>query len=435
MFFIAALMCHTLLNGSRPSSSHLTEFYLWISVGGVIGGLFNSILAPIIFKTVAEYPIAIVAACLLRPRPANTEKRIGDWLHPVLIAVVTGLIVLFVQTGLYSSMLGHLADKAHNPIRIGLIFGVPAILCFLAVDRPIRFGLSLSVFLFIATVSRVNSEGHIVFLDRSFFGVHRVEVSDVEIEGNVYLKAVHRYSHGNTVHGMQLTIPKYRHLPLTYYYPNGPIGQVMTKLNEEGALQDLALVGLGTGALAAYGQPGQNMVFYEIDPQVVHLARDSGFFTYVTDSKAQVSYVVGDARLSLVDARNHSYDIIVLDAFSSDSIPVHLMTKQALELYALKLRKGGLIAFHISNRYLNLEPIVANLAESTGMACLSQEDYLISNKEKAEGKYQSTWVILAPDASAMTRFKKDPRWTLNPPNNAYPLWTDDYSNILRVFEL
>jgi len=435
MFLIAALMCHTILYSSRPSVKHLTEFYVWVSVGGVVGGLFNSLLAPIIFKTLAEYPIAIVVACLLRPRKDQTESRKWDIAYPAIIAAITLAFVFFVRSLFYVSMAEDLGVPPISPIRTAIVFGLPAILAFLVADRPVRYGLSLAAFLFVATVTRISSGEQIALLDRSFFGVHRVQVGDADIKETKFKNATHTYSHGNTIHGIQKFVGNLRYTPLTYYYPSGPIGEVFRYLDNGNRFNNIGLIGLGTGSLATYGRPGQKMVFYEIDPIVVRIARDSGYFTFVTDSKADVSYVVGDARLMLVDAPDEGYDLMVLDAFSSDAIPVHLVTREAFQLYLKKLKPGGLIAFHISNRYLNLNPIIGNIAHSLGLACLSFDDAYVDNKEEEEGKSQSRWMLIARDKADFEEITRLNEWTEVEPNPNYPVWTDDYSNILRVFEV
>jgi len=435
MFAVAALMCHTILYRSRPSAKHVTEFYVWVSVGGVVGGLFNSILAPIVFKTLAEYPIAIVAACLLRPKGDQGGRRAWDYAYPALIAAITLGLVAFVRSPLYAQLAQGLGVPPISPMRTAIVFGLPAILSFFVADRPMRFGLSLAAFLFVATVTRISSGEQMAMLDRSFFGVHRVQVGDAEINGQVYRNATHTYSHGNTIHGIQKFVDGLRYTPLTYYYPTGPIGEVFRLLDKGKRFNNVGLIGLGTGSLATYGRPGQKMVFYEIDPIVVSIARDSGYFTFVTDSKAEVSYVVGDARLMLADAKDHSYDLMVLDAFSSDAIPVHLVTREAFELYLKKLKPGGLIAFHISNRYLNLNPIIANIADSLGLKSLAFDDSYVNAKEEEEGKTQSRWMLIAREESDFDGIETKGGWSLVERNPDYPVWTDDYSNILRVFEV
>ena len=192
--------------------------------------------------------------------------------------------------------------------------------------------------------------------------------------------------HGTTLHGAQSLSPSRRREPLTYYHRTGPLGQVFTTFSRKSSKSRVAIIGLGTGTMACYGEPGQNWTFYEIDPAVERIARDKRYFTFLRDSPAKVEVVLGDARLSLAKAPDHQYDLIVLDAFSSDAIPVHLITREALKLYLSKLADHGILAFHISNRYLNLKPVLGDLARDANLACLVQEDLKLDEAEKKAKK-------------------------------------------------
>jgi len=411
VFVLAALMCHTQLVETRPGPEHLTAFYLWISVGGVLGGAFNALLAPVIFKTFAEYPIAIVAAVLLRPMSApapGASRSRADLLYPAAVAVLTiGLVLL-------SRQLGYAGTSAGTMIAIGL----PVILAFIAADKPIRFGLSLGSVLLISNLAGTASTGKLAYVDRSFFGVHRV--TD---DGESY-----SLTHGTTRHGRQFKDPQRRDTPLTYYSRSGPIGRVFEYLNKHAPPKDVALVGLGVGTLASYGLPGERMTYYEIDPVVDHIAHDARFFTYLRDTKADLKVVLGDARLTLARAAEHSFDLIVLDAFSSDAIPIHLLTREAVAGYLGKLKQGGLLAFHISNNYLDLEPVLGNVAASLSLYAYYDEDEDTSEP----GKEASTWVVMSPDPALGKGLSQS--WASLESNPKQLLWTDDYSNILGAFK-
>jgi MFS family permease len=418
MFFVAALMCHTLLAGSRPHPKHLTEFYLWISVGGMLGGVFNALLAPVVFSTVAEYPIAIIAACLLRPKRTPAPSRSHwDFTYPLLVGLLTlALILVFMALNWGPS-------RERTLITVGL----PAILAFVAVDYRVRYGLSIAALLLVAGITHVNAPGTVLLTERSFFGVHRVlDQGDGK----------RRYVHGNTTHGLQDLTPGEDTVPLTYYYPTGPIGQVFETFKGPKAKKEVALVGLGIGSLSAYGEPGQQYTFFEIDPDVLWIARDSGMFTYLQRSKAQIRYVLGDARLMMAKEPDHRFGLIVLDAFSSDSIPVHLLTTEALAMYVDKLAPGGIISFHISNRYLNLRGVLANAAAEQGLKFLCRDD---SNSDQwpadelRVGKSPSRWVVMARKDADFGPLRDDPEWHEFYRAKEAPTWTDDYSNILSVF--
>lgn len=422
VFFIAAWMCHARLSESRPEPTHLTEFYLWVSVGGVLGGLFNAAVAPLIFSTLLEYPLALVVACFLRsPRDERdiTPNR-WDGIYPVLIGLLTVAITAMVKTGVPFEGLKMEPGPATTMISIG----VPSILCFLAVDRPRRYALSLAALFAAAFAMHTSSAGSIIYTARSFFGVHRI-VS--QVNGRYYTLV-----HGTTVHGLQdRQQPKE---PFTYYSRGGPIGHVFKEFTGPKKKAHVAFVGLGVGTLAAYGEPGQTMTFFEIDPVVKETATNPKYFTYLRDSKADVDIELGDARLTLADQPNGRFGIIALDAFSSDAIPVHLLTKEAFQLYLTKLDPHGIIAVHISNRYLNLDPVLYAIAKDLHLTALIDEDLGKSDKELKNNEYASVWVIMARDRADFAGLNQDNAFSPLDPLTKTAVWTDDFSNVLGVFK-
>jgi spermidine synthase len=209
---------------------------------------------------------------------------------------------------------------------------------------------------------------------------------------------------------------------------------VFAALSRASAKPHVAVVGLGAGSLAAYAAPGQPFTYYEIDPAVNRLAHDSRYFTFLRDSPAQVEVILGDARLSLAEAPPRQYGLLVVDAFSSDAIPLHLLTREALELYLNKLAEDGLLAFNISNRYVQLEPVLGDLARSLGLVCLGQADLNLTEAEKQAGKSPSQWVILARTRADLGKLVNDPRWQAVPGRSNVPAWTDDFSNLFSVFQ-
>ena len=416
LFFLGALMCHTRLHETRPDPSHLTAFYFWISVGGVLGGAFNALLAPVVFKSLAEYPIALVALVALIPREKSVDRNWLDFAVPVAIGVLTGGAVFLAES----------MGMALGPGRTALTLGLPALVCFAFAERPLRYGLALGAVFLAARFSGVGATGELLLTERSFFGVHRV----VKTEQGRFRDLLH----GNTIHGRQSTDPSQVGEPLTYYHRTGPIGQAFETLQPENRAQKVGLVGMGVGSLASYGREGDHFTFYEIDPEVVYIARDSGLFSYIPSSRAKVDVVLGDARLSLTTAPDGAYDLLVLDAFSSDAIPTHLLTVEALNLYRSKIGEQGVIAFHISNRYLELKPVLAAAAKKLGMAALAQDDGSVTDEQMKEtGKFRSTWVLLAPNQKALEVFQRHVEWS---PLEAEPgdqAWTDDFSNIVGAF--
>lgn len=413
-FFVAAWMCHARLAADRPHAAHLTEFYLWIAVGGVLGGAFNALVAPVAFKTLAEYPVALVAACLLRPRGERSPAPKADAGYALAIGVLAAGTALFWRSAGYEA----------NAWRSALTIGLPAILCFLAVDRPLRFGLALGALFLAAQIVDTAAPGHVLVKARSFFGVHRVLETENEFG------TFHHLVHGNTTHGIQnLRSPR---TPLTYYSRQGPIGQVFATFSGPNAKQRVALVGMGVGSLAAYGEPGQQMTYFEIDPEVERIAKDPSLFTFLRDSKADVDVVLGDARLSLAREPDRRYGLVVLDAFTSDAIPVHLLTLEAIRMYLAKLEPGGVLAFHISNRYLDLRPVLAAAAARLGLVALANIDLDIGQEEQAAGIEPSKWVVMARDTADLLALPGDPGWAPLSHSGMAP-WTDDFSNLLEVF--
>lgn len=419
IFFVAAMVCHGELARDRPEPVHLTEFYLWMSLGGALGGIFNALAAPLLFRNIFEYPLALVLACLLRPSPRSEDRLAGSrWLDGVVPATI-GLAALVLVIGLPA-----LGVKA-GPVQTLIAFGLPAAISYLLADRPIGFGLACGSIL-LASVFHTGAHGTVLHVERNFFGVLRVTLDP---DGNH-----HRLVHGSTIHGQQSLDPARRCEPLAYYHPTGPIGHVFEVFNERMPRGRVAVVGLGVGSLACYAQPAQEWTFYEIDPAVERIARHPAYFRFLSDcvpqGQAQPRVILGDARLRLREAETAHYDLFVLDAFSSDAIPTHLVTREALALYIGRLKPDGLLAFHISNRYLDLHPVLANLAAERGLVCRAWDDLDLSPEERQRGKQASQWVVMASMERSLGRLQQDPRWRLleGQPNQA--VWTDDYCNLI-----
>lgn len=417
--FVAALVLHGELAAARPPEAYLTEFYLWVAIGGVLGGVFNALLAPLLFNGILEYHLGLIAAAYagLPSSPASTprERRL-DFALPVGLAVL-----VFLLLGTLGS---RPASSEPEPFRALLVFGVPVLLCFLMSRRRLRFTLGAAVILLASYFIKPGAPESI-HTERSFFGVHRV----TRDPSGQFRQLIH----GRTLHGIQSLDPRMRHVPLSYYHPTGPLGQVFRALGDQ-LLGPVAGVGLGAGAIAAYGRPGKELTFYEIDPVVKRLASDPRYFTYLTDSPANVQVLLGDARLSLQAAPDGHFQLMVLDAYSSDSIPVHLLTREALQLYLRKLQPGGLLAFHISNLHLDLGPVLAALAQDAGLVFLEQKDTSLTSEERAAGKSPSRWALLARHPHDLATCSATGRWQRPPISPAAPVWTDDYSSVLRTLD-
>lgn len=417
-FFIITMACHGALAQDRPPKEHLTEFYMWVSIGGALGGMFNALLAPLIFTNVLEYPLMLVVVALLPMHTARTpsspQSRKRDLLFPLALGILTALLIVGVQS----------SEITSSPVRLALMFVAPVLLCFSFSRRPLRFGLGVGALVLVGSVAYAPYRAEIINMERSFFGVHKVLYDDEENR--------HILVHGSTLHGVQSLDPSLQQKPLSYYYPTGPIGQVFAEMNKDERLHRVASVGLGVGSLACYSQPEQEWTFYEIDPFVKKIASDTFYFTYLQECAPDAPVILGDGRLSLMQAPDHRYDLIVLDAYSSDAIPLHLITREALDLYLDKLAPGGIIAFHISNRYVDLKPVLANLAHDAGLAVLYQDDNLISAQEEAEGKQVSVWVILARSTDDFGELTADSRWEPLEPSPDLDVWTDDFASLFSV---
>jgi hypothetical protein len=412
------MFCHGALAEDRPDTAHLTEFYLWIAVGGVLGGLFNALVAPLVFSSVLEYPLILVLAALLRAsdRDRAEPRSIMDLLFPLALGLVTMALVLGVQA----------AGVEPGPVSVAAMFAVPAVICYTFLARPLRFGLGIAALLLAGGLYH-GVHGRAEHRVRSFFGIHRVTLDRA---GEMRILV-----HGNTVHGRQSLDPRLRNTPLAYYHPSGPIGDLFRTMQGDARLDRVGVVGLGTGALAAYSQPDQKWTFFEIDPAVIHLARDSGYFTYLHSSPAPVSIVPGDARITLT-SRSDQFGLLIIDAFSSDSIPVHLLTREAFEVYRSRLAPGGLLVFHISNRYLDLEPLLAALAARAEpqMVALKRDDFLLTAEQRRMGKSPSQWVVVAESSESAGPLAHTAGWRVLSSTADAPVWTDDYSNLLGVFK-
>jgi hypothetical protein len=259
---------------------------------------------------------------------------------------------------------------------------------------------------------------------RNFFGVIRV-VNDPT-------RGVHSFLHGSTVHGRQSTASERRCEPLSYYHQDGPLGKIFAQIERTRPQANVGIIGLGIGGTAAYARADQHWTFYEINPAVVSVARTSQYFSYLNDcSKAPTNIVLGDARLQLHSAPDNAYDVLVLDAFSSDAIPIHLVTQQALDLYLSKVAPGGLIVFHISNRNLDLSQVVADLAQSRQLSCLSMRD---RSQPQVDGRDPSHWMVLARNTGDFGGLVNESYARPLTGSGARNVWTDDFSNIITVFK-
>jgi spermidine synthase len=406
--FVTALVCHGELARLRPPTSHLTEFYFWMAMGGVLGGAFTALLAPLLFDIVLEYPIALVAGCMLRPAPPGQPHRKA--LDLVLALAIGALIAL------HGGAFGLDFDWGMVGVLLALV--PSALMLYALADRPLGCGFGVAAAL--GATLLTSDADTVVARERSFFGVYTVKRDPA---------GYHLLVHGTTVHGAERTAAADWREPLTYYHRAGPLGQLFAALG--GRARTVGVVGLGVGTVACYRRPGQRWTFYEIDPLIERIARDERYFHYLAECAVEAEIHSGDARLTLSHAPRGHYDLLILDAFSSDAIPMHLITREALSLYLDKLAAGGAIAWHVSNRNLDLAPIIADLAADAGVIAWLRIDQP-PRAELEAYRSASHWIAIARRADELGPLGSDVRWRrLHGRPEARP-WTDDYSNIVSA---
>ena len=409
--FVAGLVCHNRLASDRPDASRLPEFYLCVAIGGMIGGLFNTLIAPTIFNTIVEYPLVIVLACLIRQRDKLSFDRF-DLILPVCIGLVTIGLALLVARYDVSTVAG-----------VAIVFGIPLVIINHRFrSRPLRFALAIGAVM-LGSVVYSETQNRTLHDQRNFFGTLSVRIDPDSATRTLY--------HGNTIHGRQFRDPDRQCEPLSYFHREGPLGEIFEAFNSNAASRNVAIVGLGTGSMASYALPDQDWTFYEINPAVISIAQTSEYFTYLQKcAAAQTKVILGDARLKLQDAPGNHYGLIVLDAFNSDAIPIHLMTQEAIALYLSKLATGGMLAFHVSNRSLKLDAVLADLAKRSDSLSLRAVD---GEHNPRTGKDPSEWVVIARPSPAFDTLTRNLNWRRLEPRAESIAWTDDFSNILSVF--
>jgi hypothetical protein len=423
-FFVAAMACHTELARRRPPPHDLTAYYAYIGAGGVMGGAFNALIAPVVFRDYVEIPLAFALVCLLVPARDDSGNAFR-WSDAVLAAGVGLLTAALVRVGDILGTAGRMREV--------LTLAIPVLLTFILSQRRYRFGLTLGAVLLAGSLD-TSLRGRVELTARSFFGVYRVTRDDSRGQGMAYRKLYH----GSTIHGVQRVdaatgAPLQAREPLGYYSRDSPIGRLFRSFPADDRPKRVGIVGLGAGSLLAYAEPGQRWTLYEIDPLVKEIAEDDRFFSYLPEARkrgVRTEVVLGDARLTLATARE-AHDVLVLDAFSSAAIPVHLLTREALELYGKRLSSSGVVAFHISNRHLDLAPVLRDTAEDLGLAST-----IDSELEPPPGGpayvMGSRWVFLARSKGALGA-RSLPSIVWLSPRKRRRTWTDDRSDLFSLF--
>jgi hypothetical protein len=405
VFFICALACHLRLAELRPHASRLTEFYLWLALGGSVGGAFNVLVAPVVFKSVVEYPLAVILVAMIY-RSSDRAWSYRDLLFPA--ALGAALFIFYKQ------------DPGASRQVLNLVAGIAAVTAYFLRKTPIRFALGITAIIAVGFLF-ARDDGTERLAARSFYGVYRVIDDSTARIRNFYS--------GTTIHGAELFGDAGRS-PGSYYHRDGPLGALFAARAWRTSPWRVGVVGLGVGSTAAYARPGEAWTFYEIDPLVVKIASNDTLFHYLHAAAVPPRIVLGDARLSLVSAPPRSLDVLLVDAFSSDAIPTHLLTREALALYRARLAEDGIVAWHISNRYLDLRPVLEGLAADAGMTALIFADQQIP--KQAGGRFPSVWVAMTAGPATLAAIRSDPHWLPLRSPRAPIVWTDQRSDVFSV---
>ncbi|MDG2003964.1 MAG: fused MFS/spermidine synthase [Novosphingobium sp.] len=418
LLFVVAVALHVRLYDLRPHPAQLTRFYLVMSAGGALGGAFTAILAPAVFDWVWEHPLLVMAAALLMPLPELFKWRRLPGLDPAM-ARLTAWLLLALAVLLALSLYAAVADTAagiHQAFLTAMLCGIGLLL----LHSRMMFVAVLVLLMLAQGGVRTIEKSMEDRRQRSYFGVHTVLDSPS--------RQLRMLVHGTTLHGQQSTEPGRRLEPLTYYGPNSGAAILMAQVPELfGPSARVGILGLGAGTLACLRTPGQDWTFFEIDPVVVELSRNRTF-TFLEECAPEADIVLGDARLEIGKYPKGAFDVLVADAFSSDSVPLHLITDEAMAVYLRALSDDGVLLVHISNRYLQLEPILSALARKHGLSARMRtntpqdQDYLSP----------SDFVALSrnPESlKALAEARPDAPWKeLGPP--APRVWTDNHASIL-----
>jgi hypothetical protein len=418
-FFVIAMACHGELARTRPASKYLTGFYVALSFGGMVGGLFAGLIAPFAFSWIAEYPILLALAALCRPPAGERLPRWSRWFWPVLAVVAVALIAPSYSSGKVFSWLDD-----HRVWMIGAI-GVLSALLALGLNAN-RWKIFATVIVALVLIRAYPADDGRVETVRSFFGVHKIVVTP----NGQY----HVLMHGTTIHGAEKfrnddTSPiTGRPEAITYYHKDGGIGQAISAIRErKGGPLRVAVIGLGAGTLTCASEPGENWKFFEIDQTMVDTARDPKYFTFIQNCEPDLKPVIGDARLTFAKEPDGVYDLIIVDAYSSDAIPIHLATEEAMEIYKQKLAPQGAVVMHVSNRHLELSSVVVGIADANDL-----KSWVYSEDSGRDNEYifSTSVVVSAREEADVGTLASSDKWALTEAEDHQRVWTDDYSNVL-----
>ncbi|HEY0115015.1 MAG TPA: fused MFS/spermidine synthase [Allosphingosinicella sp.] len=421
LLFATAVALHTQMFRLRPAVGHLTKFYLAMSFGGMLGGLFCAIVAPLVFDWAYEHPLLILAAALLVPQvalvpwPARLIKLL------TLVIPVLALVISFVTEHYLTGTM----------VTVGSI--VISLLTLACLGRPLPFALSLAALMLSYGGWSILRQSTMDIRTRSYFGIYQVNTRS-DSAGEPIALAL---THGTTLHGIQNLVPGTETVPTSYYARRSAIGHALVNAPQlYGPNARIGVVGLGSGTLSCYKQPGQNWRIFEIDPAMVEIARTR--FSFLSRCAPDAQIILGDARLRLAEQAPGSIDILAVDAFSSDAVPMHLLTHEALQVYGRAVQRDGIVMFHISNRYLDLKPVIADLAETGGWTA-ALLDYNPTQEEELMNATISIWIALSRNPASIERLTQlsgeNTTWFSLQRRPGFSGWSDDYASIIPILKL
>jgi hypothetical protein len=439
-FFIIAMGCHGELARTRPPAKYLTGFYVALSFGGMVGGLFAGLIAPYSFSWIAEYPILIVLAALCVPM-LTPQPRWGNWLW-LLVAIVGAVVLLpsFYPALKWSGLTDLLVQLsptrffADQTLFDTIQYNMPSVAVGVAVLGVLmavllngeRWKVAAMFAIALAVVKFYPADEGRVQTVRSFFGVHKIQETT---DGRF-----HVLLHGTTIHGAQRVrnddgSPVVgRPESISYYAKDGGIGRTVTAIRErKGTPMRVAVIGLGSGSLTCSAEAGEDWTFFEIDQSMVDTAKDPTKFSFIKQCMPDIKLVMGDARLTFAKEPDGKYDLIIVDAYSSDAIPVHLATEEAMEIYKEKLAPQGVVMMHVSNRHLELASVVVGIADANDM-----KSWVFNEDTGRDGEYifSTQVVVSARDEADVGSIANSDVWELTDAPTNQRVWTDDYSNII-----
>lgn len=422
LFFFTALVCHQELAKAKPPPERLTEFYLFMSLGGALGGIFNSLIAPQIFPLPYEYMIAVLLGVFAR-MITDPESSLRRSIHRASAQLGPKSRMTLLDFLLFPGLmiLGCLPPLLPYGLLNTAIACVVVLLAFRLHEQRWPFALTIVVIALANPLIPWKSWSEKILVDRNFYGVHMVSN-----EGNL-----RKLTHGTTIHGAQALEKPFNKIPITYYYAGSGAEDAFSLLDERPGPQRIAAMGLGSGSIACFWKGGRKFDFYEIDPAIARIATNKKYFTYLSDCGSGYRIIMGDARQQIARADDHSYDMIFVDVFSSDNIPVHILTKEAVALYTRKLKPDGFLVFHTSNRFFRLEPEIAAIGKELGL----HFQFKISSGGIIPHSdipfFPTRYAVLTGNPQILLSLSHH-GWGKLPYEVTQEPWSDNYANVLRA---